>query len=297
MVDMSTSEQLLSCLHKYVSKVQGTKQYWYQRSLELKALIQTKGAPTFFWTVSAADTYWPELQVNVYDEMDAEWHCYRSEYQSRGSLHVHGCAKLKSDPGLCQLMKKAALAWQLRDKSSTELSQLEQQIIAEGTTAQNTIIEYVDWLTTTFNPSVPSEMWRMPAPINHPCTRNPLQVSDAEQDYADLVNTVERHTKCNAAYCLRKKKGKSHSQCRFEYPRPLKSETTIEFQELPTKRIYAKVITKRNDPLINTHNKSLSQYWRANVDVQTIVDIEDCVRYMMKYAAKAETVTNSKTNL
>ena len=65
MVDTSASEQLLSRLHKYVSKVQGTKQYWYQRSLELKALIQTKGAPTFFWTVSAADTYWPELHVNL----------------------------------------------------------------------------------------------------------------------------------------------------------------------------------------------------------------------------------------
>ena len=27
----------------------------------MKALIQTKGPPTFFWTTSAADTYWPEL--------------------------------------------------------------------------------------------------------------------------------------------------------------------------------------------------------------------------------------------
>jgi hypothetical protein len=65
MVDKSTSEQLMSRLHKYASKVQGTKQYWYQRSLELKALIHTKGAPTFFWTVSAADTYWPELHINL----------------------------------------------------------------------------------------------------------------------------------------------------------------------------------------------------------------------------------------
>ena len=329
MVDKSTSEQLMSRLHKYASKVQGTKQYWYQRSLELKALIQTKGAPTFFWTVSAADTYWPELHINLmphdssqithskkikavidnphltdwyftkrlsdlckhwlYDEMDAEWHWYRFEYQSRGSLHAHGCAKLKNDPGLCELMKKAAVAWQLRDKSPTELSQPEQQIIQEGNAAQQTIIEYVDWLTTTFNPSLPSQTWCMPTPQNHPCAQNPLQISDSEQDYADLVNAVERHTKCNAAYCLRKRKGQSHTQCRFDYPRPLKSETKIEFEELPSKRICAKIVTKRNDPLINSHNKLLLQYWRANVDVQAIVDIEDCVRYMTKYTAKAET--------
>ena len=61
MIGQPNSEQLMSRLHEYISKVQGTKHYWYQRSLELKALIQTKGPPTFFWTVSAADTYWPEL--------------------------------------------------------------------------------------------------------------------------------------------------------------------------------------------------------------------------------------------
>ena len=329
MVDKSTSEQLMSRLHKYVSKVQGTKQYWYQRSLELKALIQTKGPPTFFFTVSAADTYWPELHINLmphdnanpthsmkinavinnphitdwyftkrlsdlskhwlYDQMDAEWHWYRFEYQSRGSTHAHGCAKLKSDPGLCELMKKAALAWKLRDKSHTELSQAEKYIIEEGIKAQQTIIKYVEWLTTTFNQSLPSETWRMPPPQYHPSAQNPLDVSDIEQDYNDLVNTVERHTKCNAAYCLRKKTGQNQLQCRFNYPRPIQLQTTIEFEELTNKRIRAKVATKRNDPLINSHNKSLLQYWRANVDVQTIVDIEDCVRYMTKYAAKAET--------
>ena len=165
MIDKSTSEQLMSRLHKYVSKVQGTKQYWYQRNLELKALIQTKGPPTFLFTVSAADTYWPELHINLmphdstnpthsmkinavinnphitdwyftkrlsdlnkhwlYDQMDVEWHWYRLEYQSRGSTHTHGCAKLKNDPGLCQHMKKAALSWKLKNKPHTELSPAE----------------------------------------------------------------------------------------------------------------------------------------------------------------------------
>ena len=35
--------------------------YWYQRYSELTALIEHKGPPTFFWTVSSADNYWPEL--------------------------------------------------------------------------------------------------------------------------------------------------------------------------------------------------------------------------------------------
>lgn len=61
MVDNLPAEQLMKCLQRYAAKVQGSSQYWYQRCQELKALILDKGAPTFFWTVSPADLYWPEL--------------------------------------------------------------------------------------------------------------------------------------------------------------------------------------------------------------------------------------------
>ena len=185
-------------------------------------------------------------------------------------------------------MKHATLAWKLKQKTPSELTPSDHAIIDKGKKAEEMIITYVNWLTTTFNAAIPSQTCRMPSSQSHPCVQNPLLLSDKEKDYADLVNTVERHTKCNAAYCLRKKKGESQVKCRFDYPRPLQAQTTLEFEELSDKRIRAKVVTKRNDPLINSHNKSLLQFWRANVDVQAIVDIEDCVQYMTKYAAKAE---------
>ena len=43
----------------------------------------------------------------LYDTLDAKWHWYRFEYQGRGSIHCHGTAKLKNDPGLSQLTKTA----------------------------------------------------------------------------------------------------------------------------------------------------------------------------------------------
>ena len=43
----------------------------------------------------------------LYDTLDAEWHWYRYEYHHRGSIHCHGTAKLKNDPGLCQLTEIA----------------------------------------------------------------------------------------------------------------------------------------------------------------------------------------------
>lgn len=61
MVGNLSSEHLMKRLQRYASKVQGSNQYWYQRYQELRALLDQKGPPTFFWTVSSADTYWPEL--------------------------------------------------------------------------------------------------------------------------------------------------------------------------------------------------------------------------------------------
>ena len=61
MVQQMSTQQLMNRLQRYVAKIQGTRQYWYQRYLELKALIEQKGPPTFFFTFSAADNYWPDL--------------------------------------------------------------------------------------------------------------------------------------------------------------------------------------------------------------------------------------------
>ena len=42
------------------------------------------------------------------DSLQASWHWYRYEYAvQRGSIHCHGVAKLKNDPGLCSLTEKA----------------------------------------------------------------------------------------------------------------------------------------------------------------------------------------------
>ena len=62
MVGQMTANHLMNRVQRYVAKIQGTKQYWYQRYQELKALITQKGAPSFFFTFSAATNYWPDLQ-------------------------------------------------------------------------------------------------------------------------------------------------------------------------------------------------------------------------------------------
>ena len=328
MVGHLRAEQLMQRLQRYAAKVQGSSQYWYQRHQELRALLEQKGSPTFFWTVSSADYHWPELhklmphdpqtvptcsmrveavidnphltdccaklkdwvQQWLYESLDAEWHWFRYEYQARGSTHAHGCAKLKNDPGISQLVTKAAAGWLLSNEPSTGeaySTSTRDAIIREADEAKAAVLQYADWLVTTCNEAIAGQdSWNRPT--LHPSSLSPSSVTDSDADYQDLVNCVERHSHCSAAYCLRKKCGQQIPTCRFDYPRPTLSNSTLTFEKLPNQSIRATLTTKRNDPRINSHSRLLLQNWRANVDIQVIVDPDKCARYMAKYAAKAE---------
>lgn len=72
------------------------------------------------------------------------------------------------------------------------------------------------------------------------------------------------------------------------YPPEEQVSSTISFQKLENNTIQATLTAKRNDPQVNSLNRVMLQHWRANVDLQVIVDVEACVRYMFKYAAKSE---------
>lgn len=121
-----------------------------------------------------------------------------------------------------------------------------------------------------------------------------LDLSRDEQchDYVNLLNTVQRHTRCSTNYCLKCKENESDLKCRFNYPFDLCDETRIEFETIHTKdksiQYSAKVVTKRNDPRLNNHQRIQLQGWRANCDIQVVIDHHACVEYLAKYAAKGE---------
>ena len=77
-------------------------------------------------------------------------------------------------------------------------------------------------------------------------------------------------------------------ECRFRYPRPTQAESTISCERLGDGTIRATLTTRCNDPRVTSHSRLLIQNWRANVDVQIIIDVLACARYMAKFAAKGE---------
>ena len=45
------------------SSLRGTRSYWNKSRAELTNMINQQGTPTFFFTLSAADTKWPDLHA------------------------------------------------------------------------------------------------------------------------------------------------------------------------------------------------------------------------------------------
>ena len=108
----------------------------------------------------------------------------------------------------------------------------------------------------------------MTIPSPHPSAISIDNVDNLDRDYEALVNSVERHTKCITAYCIKIKPGQQPT-CRFNFPKDYQDETTIDFQlittagtddreltveEITQAQVNAKLTTKRNDGRIISHN-------------------------------------------
>ena len=333
MITNNQSSLLMTKLSRYITNITGSDAYWFKAKEDLKAIIQHVGPPTFFFTFSSADMHWPQLHdlfqntcntngnenspdvrhQNVidnphivdwfyterlksfmkhwlYNTLDAKWHWYRFEYQSRGSIHCHGVAKLNNDPDLCKL-SDTALKGYLADVSEDE-STPDSLTVINGKIASEEICQYYDWILSACNP-VPPDEGNWIKPIIHPCQKNYNDIKESDNDYIDLLNMIQRHTRCSTSYCLRKKGNEKEPKCRFNFPFQHNEKTSLQFELIHSKdntpKYKIQVVTKRNDSRLNSHQRLQLQGWRANCDIQLVVDYQACVEYLAKYAAKSET--------
>lgn len=168
--------------------------------------------------------------------------------------------------------------------------------IEEGQKAERTICDYVDSLISTDNPCNPDELnWMKPK--THPCKRrfHDIKENEWDKDYENLINSVERHTHCSTAYCLCKKDDDNLS-CRFNYPKDCCEKTYLQYEEIRSKdgilNYKVKVVTKHNDTRLNNHQPLQLQGWRANCDIQVIIDYHSCLEYIAKYASTGEKLSS-----
>ncbi|KAK3911829.1 ATP-dependent DNA helicase [Frankliniella fusca] len=272
----------------YASRIRSTRPYWNSRCSELLEMHNQLGSPTAFITLSSADYYWPDFyKLLGYDinelsmserrkllsdnpllfesffvkrctyffeqclvpKFQVKDYWYRYEYQHRGTIHLHGLIWLADSPDINEV-----------DESK-----------------QAEIIKYFNNLVSCNNPDP-----NVTIDTIHPCQKRLMEVGDLDNDYAQLVNCVQRHTKCRKGYCLKEKNGVV--KCRFKFPADLETESRLEMDG----NIIKDLVYERNDPFVNRHNRWLLQTWRANTDISFICNPEAVYRYIAKYASKCE---------
>ena len=210
------------------------------------------------------------LETFLRDVLGLHTYWARHEYQHRGSLHTHGVGYLRDGMDIATVVQLAS-------------------------TFPERLAKYVDDLVTAWHPAPPVPGQPFVPPVPHPCAKQLKDVDDFESDYESLLNCVQRHTRCSQSYCLRKKRGSAVAECRFGFPKPLTDSTTVSVDR--SGPVEVSVEPRRNDPLLNCHNRAVVQTWRANVDFQLVHDRRRVVEYLAKYVSKAEPVSQNLQDL
>jgi len=136
------------------------------------------------------------------------------------------------------------------------------------------VLDYFSGLICAVNPNPD-----VASPDSHPCRRDYNLITDFEEDLSQLLNEVQRHTRCSPRYCIR------NNKCRYKFPREMQENSTLQKNE---EKQEFEFLPARNDPLLNKFNKFMIQLWRANMDISPVISKRALVAYLTKYISKCE---------
>ena len=88
----------------------------------------------------------------------------------------------------------------------------------------------------------------------------------------------------------------NNQYCRFGFPIEISQKTQLKFEKVNTKngseQYKPVIVLQRNDTRLNKHQRIQLQGWRANCDIQPIIDYNACLEYLTKYASKGESLSS-----
>ena len=103
------------------------------------------------------------------------------------------------------------------------------------------------------------------------------------QKHGALRNGVRT---CHPSQCFKK------GACRYHFPYAVTEQPNL-FIEQENGASRKRFAAERNDPWLNQHSKVVLLGWRANIDLQPVLDRQAAIKYVSKYASKPEVISQS----
>ena len=268
LLNINTNSEVQSQSYMFTKSIRGTAAYWKDVLYKLLAMIQSLGPPDFFLTLSCNDN-WPELQEalrlnssttisTVQNNPFAAANAFQRRWQ--GLLnHV-----LKGPNPPLGIIKDFFVRTEFQNRGSPHLHIFLWTSLSLDIDNARTV-DIVHLINKTISSTMPS--------------------SDHDKLMHDLVSQFQVHH--HSFSCT---KGRQ-SHCRFNFPHPPCPETRLFYNAdtIANRRgRFYETFRLPSDSMVNFYNPTILRYWRANMDLQLIGNIQSCAYYVFKYACKAE---------
>lgn len=314
------AQDILKQLKPYFKCVRGFRLYWSDVRDDLMDMIGSHALPTpwptFFFTLSAADTVWPDffrvcnpaLSWREASRLCAfERKRYLNEYPDLASQHFYRRFKALFDSvlhGLSEPLGKITdYFWRVefQKRGSPHIHGLlwvadvpDIIHLSETEEGRAQLAEYVDLHISAH--SVP-----LGEDGNCLCGRHNMSGTPHEVDIlavcpeispedvqfqceiGRIVDRVQEH-RCAAGSSCREKKG----TCRFDFPKPLRSHTEVEAKTSANGALSLSIHLERDSAFTNNYCPELLYLWRANMDIKLVGNAYGAAEYTAAYVSKSE---------
>lgn len=313
--------------YRVLRQLRGSPAYWESAKRDVFAMIRQLGVPTWFCSLSAAETRWPSLLKILGQQVK---HVEYTDEEIANLTWKEKCELVQSDPVTCTRFFNHRVQVFISD------------VLKSSNFPLGRVVDHFHRVEfqQRGSPHIHMLVWIENAPLY------------AKSDKQDLENFIDTHSSCqkrndipdlinyqthrHARTC--RKKGKNI--CRFNFPLPPMSRTQIleplqdaekekypkivdEYERIASllnemktgfdmsfseflckleisEEMYImalrsslkspKVFLKRDvsEIRVNSYNEMILKCWQANIDVQFILDAYACAAYIVSYISKSQ---------
>ena len=270
--------------YSFMRDIQGTAAYWQAAKIQLFAMLRPLGPPTFFIMFSTDDHHWKDLMVvlaKCTGQNLTEDHVDRLTDEEKKEL-------MASNPVVTA--RHFAHRFQC----------LVKEVIKGSGKPIGEVIDYF-WrieFQLRGSPHVHSLWWIKDAPdldtkagsqsapefIDRYISVRVPDEGCGEDDLRSAILRVQQHKHTSTCEKTTKRK----KECRFDFPRPLSSETRRKNNnDMGNKSRFYLLKRSKGEENVNAYNADLLA-WQANMDIQLIGSVYGTDSYICSYMCKGE---------